>query len=78
MVEEIIAASNNHINKEDFLCLYPPTCEKVFTQENIYGGFLGAGLKPLDRDQVLEKITFQFHTPTPPPLPLEGSILSAF
>ena len=50
MVEEMMAAGNNHINKEDFLCLYPPICEKVFTQENIYGGFLGAGLKPLDRD----------------------------
>jgi hypothetical protein len=48
MVEEMMAAGNNHIDKEDFLQLYPPTREKVFTQENIYSGFLGAGLKPLD------------------------------
>ena len=76
MVEEMMAAGNNHINKEDFLCLYPPTREKVFTQENIYGGFLGAGLKPLDRDQVLKKITFQLRTPTPPLI--EGSTSFAF
>jgi hypothetical protein len=45
-------------------------------QENICGGFAGAGLKPLNQDRVLEKITFQLRTPTPPLL--EGSISSAF
>ena len=51
----------------------------MFTRDNIYGGFAGAGLKPLDRERVLSKITFQLHTPTPPPsLVGEGSISSAF
>ena len=50
MVEEMMAAGNNYIDKEDFLYLYPPTREKFFTQENIYSGFLGAGLKPLNKD----------------------------
>jgi hypothetical protein len=76
LVEGMMVAGNNHIDKEDFL-LYPPACERVFIQKNIYSGYAGAGLKPLNEDQVLEKITFQLRTPTPPPL-LEGSISSAF
>ena len=51
----------------------------MFTRDNTYGGFAGAGLKPLDRERILSKITFQLHTPTPPPsLAEEGSISSAF
>ena len=46
----MMAAGNNYINEEDFLHLYPPAREKVFTQENIHSGFLGAGLKPLNKD----------------------------
>jgi hypothetical protein len=77
LVEGMMVAANNHINKEDFLHLYPPACEKVFNQKNIYSGFAGAGLKPFNQDWVLKKITFQLRTPTPP-LPVEGSISSAF
>ena len=50
----------------------------VFTGDNIYGGFAGAGLKPLDKERAFSKITFQLHTPTPPSLVGEGSISSAF
>jgi hypothetical protein len=77
LVEAMMVAGNNHIDKEDFLYLYPPAREAVFTQKNICNGFAGAGLKPLNQDQVLEKITFQLRTPTPPLL-VEGSISSAF
>lgn len=73
-----MAAGNNHIDKEDFLHLYPSACKEVFTERNICSGFAGAGLKPLNQDQVLEKITFQLHTPTPPPIEGSGSISSAF
>ena len=76
LVEKMMIAGNNHIDKEDFLHLYPPTRKKVFSQKNIYGSFIGAGIKPLDQDQVLQKITFQLHTPTPPLI--EGSVSSAF
>jgi hypothetical protein len=78
LVEEMMMAGNNHIDKEDFLYLYPPACEAVFTQQNIYNGFTGAGLNPLNIDQVLAKITFQLRTPTPPLIDIEGSISSAF
>ena len=51
----------------------------MFTRDNIYDGFAGAGLKPLDKERVLSKITFQFHTSTPPPSLVENdSISSAF
>jgi hypothetical protein len=70
-------AGNNHIDKEDFLHLYPPAREAVFTQRNICNGFTGAGLKLLDK-KVLERISFQLRTPTPPPLLTDGSISSTF
>ena len=77
LVEGLMVAGNNYIDKQDFLHLYPLACTKVFTAGNICSGFTGAGLKPLDQDRALEKITFQLHTPTPPLL-VEGLISSAF
>jgi len=58
LVEGMMAADNNYIDKKDFLSLYPPACEKVFTRENICSGFIETGLKLLNKDQVLEKIIF--------------------
>lgn len=78
LVEGMMVVGNNHINKEDFLHLYPSTCTAVFTQKNICNGFAGAGLKPLNKDQVLEKISFQLCTPTPSLIEVEGSVSSAF
>lgn len=79
LVEAMMRGGNNHIDKTDFLSLYPSACSTMFTKDNIYGGFAGAGLKPLDKERVLLKITFQLHTPTPPPSLVEGgSISSAF
>jgi len=72
LVEEMMVARNNHIDKQDLLSLYPTARERVFIRENIYGDFAGAGLKPLDKERVLAKITFQLHTPTPPPSLVEG------
>jgi hypothetical protein len=78
LVEGMMVAGNNYIDKEDFLYLYPPAREAVFNQRNICNGFKGAGLKLLNQDQVLEKITFQLRMPTPPPLLTDGSISSTF
>ena len=50
LVKEMMMARNNHINKEDFLYLYPPAHKAVFTQQNIYNSFAGAGLNPLNID----------------------------
>jgi hypothetical protein len=35
LVEGMMVAGNNHIDKEDFLHLYPPALEEVFNQKNI-------------------------------------------
>ena len=74
----MIMAGNNHIDKEDFLHLYPSARGQVFTGKNICNGFADAGLKPLDKGWVLKKITFQLCTPTPSLIEVEGSISSAF
>ena len=76
LLEGRMKAGHNHIDKEDFLSLYPEAREKVFTSANIGQGFAGAGLKPFNKEQVLAKITFQLRTPTPPTL--EDSAFSAF
>ncbi|KAI9045478.1 uncharacterized protein KD926_007893 [Aspergillus affinis] len=76
LLESRMIAGNNHIDKEDFLSLYPDARAKVFTSANIYGGFAGAGLKPFNQERVLSKLTFQPRTPTPQLT--EGSISSAF
>ena len=78
LIEDMMMGRNNHIDKTDFLSLYPTARKRVFTTENIYSGFAGSGLKPLDKERVLAKITFQLNTPTPPPSLEEGSISSAF
>jgi hypothetical protein len=49
-VEGIMVAGNNHIDKEDFLYLYPPAYKVVLNQRNICNSFKGAGLRPLDKD----------------------------
>ena len=75
----MMVGGNNHIDEADFLSLYPTARERALTRANICGGFAGAGLKPLFKERVLAKITFQLHTPSPPGLiDLEGSISSAF
>jgi hypothetical protein len=50
LLEEMMIAGNNYINKDDFLYLYPPARAAVFTQQNICNGFAGAGLNLLDID----------------------------
>ncbi|KKA21789.1 hypothetical protein T310_4188 [Rasamsonia emersonii CBS 393.64] len=77
LLEKRMIAGNNHIDKEDFLSLYPSARAEVFTPDNICKGFAGAGLKPLDKERVLAKITFQLRTPTPP-ASVESSVSSAF
>jgi len=50
LVEGIIAADNNYIDKKDFLSLYPLACKKIFTRENICSGFIKTGLKLLNKN----------------------------
>jgi hypothetical protein len=77
LLEGRMEAGNNYIDKEDFLSLYPDARKKAFTTENIHKDFAGAGLKPLNRERVLSKITFQLCIPSPSSL-VKGSISFAF
>ena len=79
LLEEMMIAGNSRIDEEDFLSLYPSARQRVFTKENMYGGFSGAGINPLNKARVLAKITFQLNTPSPPSSrEAEGSISSTF
>lgn len=75
LLEDRMIAGNNHIEKEEFLSLYPASRAKVFTPANICNSFANAGLGSIDQDRVLSKITFQLYTPTSSLV--EGSIFSA-
>jgi hypothetical protein len=50
LLEKRMVAGNNHIDKEDFLSLYPDTRAEVFTLANICNGFAGAGLKLFNQE----------------------------
>jgi hypothetical protein len=76
LLENRMIAGNNYIDKEDILSLYLDAHKEVFTLSNICSGFRGTGLKPLNLEHVLSKLTFQLRTPKP--LLVEGSISSAF
>jgi hypothetical protein len=56
----------NHINKLDFLKAYPMARQQVFSIENIQSSFRAAGIQPHDPSQVLDKLNYTVHTPTPP------------
>jgi len=58
LLKGIIRANNNYINKKDFLSLYPLARGEVFNAKNIYIGFIGTRLNPINLKQVLIKITF--------------------
>ena len=58
LLKDLMAAGNNHIDKEDFLSLYPDAHKQIFTSANICSSFRGAGLKPLNPEHVLSKLTF--------------------
>jgi hypothetical protein len=56
----------NHINKLDFLEVYPSARIEAFKSETIKNSFAGAGLIPYNPDRVLSKLDIRLRTPTPP------------
>jgi hypothetical protein len=57
----------NHIDKFDFLEVYPKAHMEAFRPENIQNGFAAAGLVPLNPECVLSQLNIQRRTPTAPP-----------
>lgn len=72
-VETKMSGKVQHIDKEDFLEIYPIARQQTFKSTTIRNGFLATGLIPYEPEHVLSKLRLQVdHTPTPP-----GSIHSS-
>jgi hypothetical protein len=65
-IEELIRMRITHISKLEFLCAFRAAFFASITEENIQGGFAGAGLLPYDPERVISKLDIQLRTPTPP------------
>jgi hypothetical protein len=68
MVEEWIRLGINHIDKQDFLTIYPAARTESQSVRNIASAFRATGLELYDPDQVLLRLNISFRTPTPPPI----------
>ena len=66
LIAEKMRTGHNHIDKLDFLKIFPEARTIAFKAETIRNSFAGAGLIPLDPDRVLSQLNIQLKTPTPP------------
>jgi FtsZ-binding cell division protein ZapB len=64
-----IRANITHITKDDFFPAFHAAFKAVFTEQNVKGGFRGAGLAPFDPDTVISKLDIRLRTPSPPGTP---------
>jgi hypothetical protein len=65
-IERLIGCSINHITKTEFFPAFYTAHQATITESNIRGGFRGAGLTPLNPENVISKLNVQLWTPTPP------------
>ena len=72
-IEDLMRAHVNHITKAEFLIAFKAAFFASMTEENILGGFRGAGLKPLDPERVLQQLDVKLQTPTPTRAPLPAN-----
>jgi len=56
----------SHFTKAEFFPAFKTPFQATFTEHNIRAGFRGAGLTPLDAENVISKLDVKLHTPTPP------------
>jgi hypothetical protein len=57
----------NHIDKQDFLTIYPTARTESQSANNIFSAFRATGIVPYDPDQVLSRLHISLRTPSPPP-----------
>ena len=69
LVEMKMRAGVNHINKYEFLEVYPSARIEALKFEIIKNSFLVAVLIPFSPDRVLSKLNIYLRTLTPPPKP---------
>jgi len=65
-IEDSVRCRINHMTKEDFLPAFKTAFAKAINQENIRGGFRGAGLLSLDAEAVISKLDLRIRTPSVP------------
>ena len=65
-IEDLTRARVSHITKADFFSAFKIAFHATFTEQNIKSGFRGAGLVPLDPENVISKLDIKLRTPTPP------------
>jgi hypothetical protein len=66
LVEFKIRNGINHINKLDFLEVYPLTRMEAFKSEIIKSSFCSASLIPFAPERVISKLDIRLRTPNPP------------
>ena len=65
-ISHLARASITHITKDDFFPAFQAAFEATFTEQNVKGGFRGAGLVPFNPEAVISKLDVKLRTPTPP------------
>ena len=72
-ISDFIRLGINHVDKIEFLQIYPLARAEAFSTKNILSGFAAAGLVPHKPDQVLQYLTVQVDIATPSPRPTSRS-----
>jgi hypothetical protein len=62
-VEKRIGLDINHIDKNEFLTIYPSVHTAALSERNIQSGFRATGLVPYNPEQVLARLNTQMRTP---------------
>jgi hypothetical protein len=66
LVQNKMRGGINHIDKLDFIKIYPEARNIAFTTDNVLSAFRATGLIPFNPEEVLGRFTMQLKTPTPP------------
>lgn len=69
-IEDLIRAHVTHISKLEFFLAFKAAFIATMTEENILGGFQGAGIIPFNLESVLSRLDIRLRTPTPSRSPL--------
>ncbi|KAL2885554.1 hypothetical protein HOO65_070016 [Ceratocystis lukuohia] len=64
-IEHLTRCSITHVSKTEFFSAFHAAHEAAMTRSNIEGGFRGAGLVPMNAENVISKLDVQLRTPTP-------------
>jgi hypothetical protein len=66
-VQDIARVGTTHIDKLDFLDIYPTARAATYKSSIITASFVGSGIIPYSPERVLQKLDIRPPTPTPPP-----------